>query len=679
MVVWIKRFLIFFPLAMVALFVASFLTAKAGKPKHLNQLTVGTIGEAENLNPILATTTAASEIDDFIFNGLLRYDENLNLIGDLASSWKVTQVSTFFFRTPEAAQQAATTLKGKAAAWVELKVTDVAVASNVVRVKLTEAGTSAPEKVQQLFKAADLLTVAVVRVDRKDIDAEFRAGPGIYEVWQDGTSGWELTVPGDPQPILSTIAAKYPNPSEAKYLKAEVTQTVQRLDEPEVLFELRPGVRWQDGAPFTAEDVAFTYQMLMDEEIASPRRSDYELVKRVEVTGPLEAKVIYRRPFSPCLNSWMMPLLPKHILAGHDSAWWAQHFNRQPVGTGPFKFDTWKVNQYVRLAKNPDYYEGAPHLDAVVVRTIPDMVSLRICFETRQIDFWGPEPYAVSMFETDPRFDFYSQPVPSYDYVGWNLRKDLFEDVKVRQALAHAVNVPKMIQFIFYGHGEQSRGTFPNMMWFADPNIQPFAYDPALAEKMLDEAGWRKGPDGIRAKNGKKFQFMLITNHPNEERKDIATLVQSDLKRIGVSVDVQLYEWAVFITQHVEKFDFDAMVLGWSLGYDYDQYQLWHSSQTKPGMLNHCGYKNPKVDGLLDVARSEFDRDKIKSACQELQRQIYQDQPYMFLVSPNSAAVVWKKSFQVRRPDGRGGWITEPIRQTKAGFRYYNAWWERLD
>jgi len=680
MVTWIKRFLVLFPTLLLVLFVTSFLVVKSGSRQRVNQLSIGSIGEAENLNPILATTTAASEVDNFVFNGLIRYDENLELTGELAKDWSLTQTSTIFFRTPEQADAALQRLNASSAQWGAWALVAAETSSNRLRLHLKEAGTSMPEKIQALFDPSSMDKVTFIRIDTKAQKPAFSIGGSIVEAWQDGTLGWELAVVGDWQPLTQNIEKRFPNPTKDSYVTPSVVATDDRLDEPEILFHLRDGISWHDGKPFTAEDVEFTYRMLMDEDKASPRRSSYELIKRVDVIDPMTVKVVYRRPYSPCLLSWGdTQILPKHLLEGKNSAWWAENFNRKPVGTGPFKFAEWRVNQFVRMVKNPDYFEGPPSLDAVVVRTIPDPVSIRLSFETREIDYWGVDPYAVQGFKEDSRFDLYSRLAPSYDYIGWNLERPIFQDIRIRQALAHAVDVPSIIKFIYYGHGQQSRGTFPPMMWFANPDIQVFEYDPKKAEELLDEAGWKKGPDGIRAKDGKKFTFTLITNNANEERKDIATLVQSDLKKIGIQVEVQLFEWAVFISKYINKKDFDATVLGWSMGYDYDQYQIWHSSQTAPGMLNFVSYKNAEVDKLLMLARSEFDQTKIKASCWELQKIIYDDQPYLFVDVPQTTAVMWKNTFQVKRPDGKGGWITEPIRDTKAGFRYYMNWWQRTD
>jgi ABC-type transport system substrate-binding protein len=370
-------------------------------------------------------------------------------------------------------------------------------------------------------------------------------------------------------------------------------------------------------------------------------------------------------------------MLPAHLLQSVAPDQWPMIYNRAPVGTGPFKFAEWKTNQFVRVVRNDDYFRGRPHLEGIVFRTLPDPLTLRLAFETRQVDFWSADPWAVGAFRTDPRFSVFSAPSNSYNYVGWNLRRPLFRDPRVRQALAHAVNIDQMIRYVLYGYGVQSTGIFTPEMWFFNPAVQPLTYDPEKARRMLDDAGWKPGPDGIRVKDGERFAFTLITNNGNVIRSDIATLVQADLKAVGIEVKVEMYEWAVFLKNFVNKGEFDAVVLGWALGQGFDQFQIWHSSQTGPEQLNMVGYESPQADRLLEAIREEFDRDKIIAMCGELQQLIYGDQPYLFLFVPEGTSVMWKDAFRVRRPGPDGGWIDEPVTMTKAGWSHYLEWFYR--
>ena len=220
---------------------------------------------------------------------------------------------------------------------------------------------------------------------------------------------------------------------------------------------------------------------------------------------------------------------------------------------------------------------------------------------------------------------------------------------------------------------------------------------------------WRFFPTGLSAEESEKRQAIVdevrlllaadwtlflpehldeLLDHPDRRlrreaqfelarRRDIATLAQDGFKKIGVEIKVELYEWAVFLKNHVNKGDFDAMVLGWSLGNDYDQFQIWHSSQTNPEQLNVVGYKNPEVDKLLESIRQEYNRDKIISMAGQMQSIIYREQPYLFLYVPQGTSVMWKNSYRICRPDGKGGWIDSPVEMTKAGWSYWSDWFYR--
>lgn len=680
---------------MLLFFSIAFVSVRFTPPRKLNQLTIGSIGEAKILNPILSTTTADSEILGKITSGLVRYDEDINIVPDLAERWTIMQTSTLFFESADAAAAAVRQLESDRGEWKGQNLTSARQDGSRVLLGFDQAGTAFQDWLLALLANSKPMPVAFLRVSLDDkakwenqaVTSDVmlpvllkELGGRVLDTFRNTSTEFDLVVAGDTDPVRTVVNRLLKSDlKEGALGQCEVAETFPVLNEPQIVFQIRKGVRWHDGKPFTARDVEFTYRMLVDEKVASPRRPDFELVKRVEMADDWTVRIVYRKPYAPCLISWSMGMLPQHILDGKDTAWWAQNFNRNPIGTGPYKFDAWKTSEYVRMRRNEDYWEGKPHIEWVTIRVIPDMVALRLLFETGEIDYWGVEPHANKKFREDPRYDVFRRQAAAFSYVGWNLRRPMFQDLRVRRALAHAVNVQQIIDFVYYGQGVRCTGPFPPQMWFANPNVQPLPYDPEKAKALLAEAGWKPGADGYLEKNGEKFEFTLTTNQGNEIRKDIATLVQSDLKKLGIKVEVQLFEWAVFIAQYINKQDFDAMVLGWSLGYDYDQYQLWHSSQTKPGMLNHCSYVNKDVDKWLEEARSEFDTSKARESLWKIHQQIYDDQPYLFLEVPMSTGALRKGEFRVKRPDGKGGWIDEDIRSTAIGFGIYMDWWYRTE
>ena len=674
-----RWFIYGFPIFLLLLIAVSFWNSASLTSDKKNEMSLGVLGEPSTLNPIQQADGAASQVAGSIFNGLLKYNQHLEIIGDLAESWSLDQTTTLVFRNEESASAAKSQLESLRAEWSTWTLDTVKQSRRELLLHFAEPGLESSEKIVSLLPANALAPLATLRVEVKENAADTlqrlsKTLPdgSLLRVWVESGAAFEIST----DPALKADIEKW--------LTANGGGTVQIGDpisffaEPQVVFKLRKNVRWHDGAPFTSRDAAFSYRAIMDDATASPRKPDFDLILKVETPDEHTFRVTYRKPYSPALESWMISLLPAHLLEGKPTTWWTQNFNRTPVGTGAFRFAQWKTNEFIRVERNPDYFDApGPWLDGIVYRFMPDQLTLRLAFETRQVDFWGAEPWTVNAFVNDPRFQVFTSPTSSYTYIGWNLKRPLFQDPLVRRALAHAVDVPSMVRFILYGHGLQSTGLFTPQMWFFNPDIKPFAYDPEKARALLAEAGWKPGPDGILQKNGERFSFTLITNNGNEVRRDIATLTQDGLKQLGIEVKVELYEWAVFLKNHINKGDFDAMVLGWSLGNGYDQFQIWHSSQTNPEQLNVVGYKSEKADRLLDDIRQEYNREKIINMAGELQQTIYEDQPYLFLYVPEGTSVMWKDAYRIRRPDGKGGWIDSPVEMTKAGWAYWSEWFYR--
>lgn len=676
----IARWFIYgFPVFLLLVIAVSFWNSASLTSDKKNEMSLGVLGEPSTLNPIQQADGAASQVAGSIFNGLLKYSPDLEIIGDLAESWSLDQTTTLVFRNEESATAAKTQLESLRAEWAAWTLDGAKQSGRQLLLHFVEPGLEFSQKITSLLPADSLAPLATLRVEVKENAADIlqrlsKALPedSIHRVWVESGAAFEMSAdPGLKADIEKWLAANGGG-------TVQLGEPLLFLAEPQVVFHLRKNVRWHDGAPFTSQDAAFTYRAIMDDATASPRKPDFDLILNVETPDEHTFRVTYRKPYSPALESWMISLLPSHLLEGKPQSWWTQNFNRTPIGTGAFRFAEWKTNEFIRLERNPDYFDApGPWLDGIAYRFLPDQLTLRLAFETRQVDFWGAEPWTVNAFVNDPRFEVFTSPSSSYTYIGWNLKRPLFQDPLVRRALAHAVDVPSMVRFILYGHGLQSTGLFTPQMWFFNPSIQPFAYDPEKARALLAEAGWTPGPDGILQKNGERFSFTLITNNGNEVRRDIATLTQDGLKQLGIEVKVELYEWAVFLKNHINKGDFDAMVLGWSLGNSYDQFQIWHSSQTNPEQLNVVGYKSAKADRLLDEIRQEYNREKIIRMAGDLQRTIYEDQPYLFLYVPEGTSVMWKNAYRIRRPDGRGGWIDSPVEMTKAGWAYWSEWFYR--
>jgi ABC-type transport system substrate-binding protein len=460
---------------------------------------------------------------------------------------------------------------------------------------------------------------------------------------------------------------------------------------PIIDFFLRPGIKFHDGRPLTAEDVRFTYQSIIDPRNLSPRIPDYEPVQSVEVIDPLTVRITYKRLYSPALGTWSIGVLPSHLLnkeslrsealargENPDTFTMRQsNFNRRPVGSGPFVFDEWRSDQYIRLLRFDDYWEGAPNYHQYVMRIIPDPLTQEMEFYAGTVDDYNVMPHQVARLSEDDRFQSFSGTSFGYTYIGYNMRRPPFDDVRVRRALGMAIDTQKIIEYVLYGQGEQISGPFVKQTDYYNHEIAPLPHDPQGALKLLGEAGWHRGKDGFLQKDGKRLAFTLITNNGNPLRKAVMAIAQDAWKKIGIQVETDLLEWSVFIQKRVNQFDFDALVLGWSMGIEPDLFQIWHSSQSNPYQLNFVGFKNEEADDLILKIRREYDHRQQVDYSHRLHEIIAEEQPYTFLYVQRWTALLDKRI--VRQVATDQGPAYKEITPTKIGnYTYHFREWIKL-
>jgi ABC-type transport system substrate-binding protein len=284
----------------------------------------------------------------------------------------------------------------------------------------------------------------------------------------------------------------------------------------------------------------------------------------------------------------------------------------------------------------------------------------------------------VARFKTDTRFQNFSGTSFGYSYIGYNLRREPFNDPRVRRALGMAIDVNKIIEFVLYGEAEPISGPFVKQTDFYNHDVKPLPFDPEGALSLLAEAGWHKNAQGRLEKEGKPLQFTLITNNGNDLRRAILAIAQDAWKQIGIDVRTDLLEWSVFIQKRVNALDFDALVLGWQMGIDPDLYQIWHSSQSHPFQLNFVGFSNPEADDLIVKIRQEYDHQAQVAYSHRLHEIIAEAQPYTFLYVGKWTAIMDKRI--VIKETGAGGKpVYKPITPTKTGsFRFYFNRWIKL-
>jgi len=241
-------------------------------------------------------------------------------------------------------------------------------------------------------------------------------------------------------------------------------------------------------------------------------------------------------------------------------------------------------------------------------------------------------------------FEKYRYLSNSYAYLGFNLKDARFADRRTRWAIAHAIDKREIIEGVLLGLAQEAVGPYkPGTWWYTD-EVQTFPYDPNRAKELLGEAGWRdRDGDGILERDGKPFRFTIRTNQGNSVRIQTAEIIQRRLKAIGIDVNIHVVEWAAFINTFIRKRDFEAIILGWGLGLDPDQYEIWHSSKMGPDDLNTVSYQNPEVDELLERGRASCHQAERKKSYDRLQEILAEDLPIVFLYFPDALPAVTRR------------------------------------
>ncbi len=408
-------------------------------------------------------------------------------------------------------------------------------------------------------------------------------------------------------------------------------------------FRLRQGILWEDGTELTADDVEFTWKIVTDPKTASPYAEDFMAVKEFTKTGKYSFEVRYEKYFARALSSWMSAILPKHILEGQDLR--NTPFARKPLGAGPYRLHAWVPGTSITLKASPTYFDGEPYIQEVVYRIIPDISTMFLETRAGKLDMMGLTPQQYLRQTTGPAWDEkyrkYRYLSSSYVFMGFNMLHPFFKDVRVRRAISHAIDREGIVKGVLMGQGITSFGPYKPGTWAYHEKLQPVQQDIITSKNLLAEAGFTDtNNDGILEKDGKDFAFTLLTNQGNEQRILTAIVIQSQLKAIGIKVEIRTVEWAAFIKEFVDKAQFDAVILAWTMGQDPDIYEVWHSSKAKSGGLNFTRFVNAEVDSLLEAARATPDMQKRAALYARLQEVFHEQQPYCFLFVPYALPIV---------------------------------------
>jgi len=413
-------------------------------------------------------------------------------------------------------------------------------------------------------------------------------------------------------------------------------------------FKLRDGVKWHDGQPFTSADVAFSIKTL--KEIHPRGRNTFLNLVDVQTPDPLTAVLRLSKP-APCLITALAasetPIVPRHIYEGTKVA--ENPANLAPIGTRAFKFKEWIRGSHIVYERNPEYWDQPrPYLDQLIVRFIPDAAARSIAIETGEIDLAPSTPVPLSDLERFKSFPDIAFEPRGYQYangisrVEFNLERPFFKDIRVRQAFAHVIDRKVILNTINYGYGSAIPGPIsPNLTKWYDPDLKTYPIDLAAAEKLLDEAGYPRGSDGVRA----RINLDYVPSGESYPRG--SEYIRQALAKVGIDATVRSQDFATYTKRIYTDRDFDFAFEGMSNLFDptVGVQRLYWSKNFKPGVpfSNGSAYSNPKVDALLEAAAVEVNPNKRVEQWREIQQILVEDLPAIDIVSQPELTIYNKR------------------------------------
>ena len=402
-----------------------------------------------------------------------------------------------------------------------------------------------------------------------------------------------------------------------------------------ITYHLRRGVKWHDGAPFTSHDVVFTVHAILNPDNNLNLRTGWDQISSVEALDDHTVRFHLKRIYAAAIATYfaeggLYPVLPAHLLEKYPNINQVP-FNSDPIGTGPFKFVKWVHGDRVELAANPDYWRGPPKLKRIIYKVIPNDVTILNQLRTHEIDAWFRA--AVSLYPQIrelPKDGFRVELAPSlvYSHLDLNQKNPILQDLRVRQAIAHAIDRAKILHNITYDVHVVGYADLPPFSWAYEPDVAHYDYDPAKARQLLDEAGWVMGPDGVRVKNGQRLAFNLAAAAGGKTGEAVEQYLQADFKNIGIEADIKNYPTALYFDSYarggiLQAGKYDAAWYSWASGADPSSDEsIYTSYSIPPAGQNNLWWSDPVLDHAERAALSSYDQRVRKKYYSIVQKEI---------------------------------------------------------
>ncbi|MEY4505373.1 MAG: hypothetical protein RL154_1674 [Pseudomonadota bacterium] len=421
------------------------------------------------------------------------------------------------------------------------------------------------------------------------------------------------------------------------FLVPELASSYKFINSTTVEFIIKDGAKWSDGVNITADDAVFTFNTITSPKLFTPYSTSFRKVASVEAKDGKTVVVKYKEPYFKAIEIWTMPLLPKHILQ-NDNDLMTSKFNSNPIGNGAYTLGKSENSQNIVLNANPLFLPHPAKISKINYVFLPDPSTEFLMLKTAKLDIGGLSPLQLER-QIDKNFkkqyQIIERPGSSYSYLGFNLRLAKFQDKRVREALSLAIDRQELADILYLGHAKVATGPFLPGSFAYNENIKPPQKDIKRAKELLKAAGYNeKNP----------LSFEIVTNSNNQIRVYATEMLRQQFAEVGVKVTTRSMEWQAFLNMVVSPRKFETVLLGWSMPLMPDAYPIWHSEKDgRKGGFNLVGYKNLKVDELINKAEKSVDMSELSKLYKEMFAEIVSDTPYLFLFTPNQIMAVDKK------------------------------------
>ncbi len=419
-------------------------------------------------------------------------------------------------------------------------------------------------------------------------------------------------------------------------------------DSLQIFFTLNPLARWHDGRAVTARDVRFTHQLFRDPEVAAPLAA---LLANIDsVTAPDSLTAVFwfasRSPRQFFDAAYNMLIVPEHLLGDAPRGQLrGTAFARAPVGSGRFRFARWEPAVSLEVVADTDNYAGRPNIDRVIWTVSPDFTTASTRLLAGEADaFEAVRPEMVADIQKNPALQLVTYPSLDYGFLQFNLRDPrrrtaphpIFGDRPTRVAISAALDRASLVRNVFDTLAAVAIGPTVRGYLGADPTLPRIGYDPALANAVLDSLGWTRGPNGMRAKNGRPLAFSIVTPTSSRTRGRMAVLIQEQLRTLGIAVEIESLDNAAFTTRLSSR-SFDAALGAWRLDPAPAIRQTWGTVGSRaPGGTNFGSYESPEFDLHVDSALSSMDPVAAHAHMRRAYEVIIRDAPAVWLYEPLS-------------------------------------------